>query len=122
MVSYISHLHVYLRRLTFNAVVLALATLCIFIRSVFRVAELSDGFSGDLANNEVSFMVLDGTMVVIACIAFTVVHPGVAFGKVWHEANFHFRTKKSEGASDTENPGFRADKEKNQGAVGESEV
>jgi len=36
---------------------LALATLTIFVRSVFRIAELSQGFLGPLANNEVTFMV-----------------------------------------------------------------
>ena len=36
---------------------LALATLCTFTRSCFRIAELSQGFSGPLANNEVTFMV-----------------------------------------------------------------
>lgn len=39
-------------------------------------------------------MVLDGTMLIIACTALTVLHPGVAFGDVWQEANFHFRTKR----------------------------
>ena len=36
---------------------LALATLCTFTRSCFRIAELSQGFSGPLANDEVTFMV-----------------------------------------------------------------
>ncbi|KAJ5641544.1 hypothetical protein N7490_005544 [Penicillium lividum] len=38
---------------------LALATLTIFIRSIFRVAELKGGFSSSLANNEVDLMVLE---------------------------------------------------------------
>ena len=61
---------------------------------MFRVAELSEGFGGDLANNQISFMVLDGTMVIISCLALTIMHPGVGFGSVWQEANFSFRTKK----------------------------
>ena len=36
---------------------LALATLCTFARSCFRIVELSQGFSGPLANDEVTFMV-----------------------------------------------------------------
>jgi len=39
-------------------------------------------------------MVLDGTMVIISCLALTIVHPGVGFGRVWQEANFSFRTRK----------------------------
>lgn len=62
---------------------LGLATLTIFIRSCFRVAELSQGFNGKLANDQVTFMVLEGMMVSIACIALTVAHPGLIFGKSW---------------------------------------
>ena len=39
-------------------------------------------------------MILDGMMVIIACITLTVMHPGVGFGNVWQEANFSFRTSK----------------------------
>ena len=46
------------RILTFRLAGLALATLCTFTRSCFRIAELSQGFSGPLANNEVTFMVI----------------------------------------------------------------
>ena len=43
--------------LAFRLAGLALATLYTFTRSCFRIAELSQGFSGPLANNEVTFMV-----------------------------------------------------------------
>lgn len=39
---------------------LIVATLTIFIRCVFRVAELSEGFNGTLFNDEVAFMILEG--------------------------------------------------------------
>ena len=42
---------------------LSLATLGIFVRSTFRISELSQGFSGPLANNEVTFMVCRSTVV-----------------------------------------------------------
>ena len=67
--------------------VLALATLCIYIRSCFRVAELQGGFGGTLANQEVTFMILEGGMIAIASIALTVGHPGLVFGKSWKAAN-----------------------------------
>ena len=75
---------------------LSLATLCIFVRSVFRVAELSGGFHGPLANNEVSFMILEGAMLVIATSCLTFLHPGVAFQGFWQDANFSFRTRKGD--------------------------
>ncbi|MCJ1337747.1 hypothetical protein MMC09_003030 [Bachmanniomyces sp. S44760] len=55
---------------------LALATMTIFIRSCFRVAELKGGFDSGLANNQSLFIGLESTMVTIACIALTVFHPG----------------------------------------------
>lgn len=73
---------------------LALGTVTIFIRSVFRVAELSKGFDSHLANNQISFMILDGTMVIIGSTTLTAFHPGWAFGRVWREANFRFRIRK----------------------------
>jgi hypothetical protein len=65
---------------------LAIATLLIFIRSIFRVAELSDGFDSDLANDEVSFMILEGAMMVVACGGMTLFHPGVCLGGYWRDS------------------------------------
>lgn len=62
---------------------LSLATITIFIRSVFRVAELKGGFHSKLANDEVEFMVLEGAMIVLATSAMTVMHPGFCFGGLW---------------------------------------
>jgi hypothetical protein len=67
---------------------LGVATLAIFVRSCFRVAELSGGFRGPLANNQISFMILEGAMVIIACLALTILHPGVCFQGEWRAANF----------------------------------
>jgi hypothetical protein len=71
---------------------LALATICIFIRSVFRVAELSAGFGGQLANDEVTYMVLEGAMIIVASVTLTAMHPGIGFGRqAWEEGDWHFR-------------------------------
>ena len=77
---------------------LAVATLTLFIRSTFRVAELSGGFDGSLANNQVSFMILEGAMVTIAAGCLTFLHPGLVYKDSWSAANFHFR--KSKGKSE----------------------
>ncbi|CAL8583681.1 phospholipid-translocating ATPase rsb1 [Xanthoria parietina] len=65
---------------------LSLATLCIYIRSIFRVAELQGGFDGHLANDEVTFIILESIMVGIASIALTLPHPGMIFGQNWKMA------------------------------------
>ncbi|KAI9888105.1 MAG: hypothetical protein M1823_000040 [Watsoniomyces obsoletus] len=71
--------------------VIVIATFTIFIRSVYRVVELSAGFSSELARDEPSFMILEGGMLVIACVALTAVHPGIAFKEHYGTANFRLR-------------------------------
>ena len=65
---------------------LGAAIMLIFIRSVYRVAELQQGFNGPIANDEVSFMILEGPMIFLAVFAMTVLHPGIAFGGKWSSA------------------------------------
>ncbi|KAK6443370.1 phospholipid-translocating ATPase rsb1 [Oleoguttula sp. CCFEE 5521] len=74
---------------------LFLATLVIFVRSVFRVAELWQGFDGTLWNKENDFLVLDGAMMGIAVVALAAFHPGPAFLGQWAAANWSFRAKKT---------------------------
>jgi hypothetical protein len=57
-----------------------------------------------LANNEISFMILEGAMIVIATTWLTLLHPGIAFQGVWHEANFSFRTRKNRDVEKTVTP------------------
>ncbi|KAL8760985.1 MAG: hypothetical protein Q9184_002855 [Pyrenodesmia sp. 2 TL-2023] len=64
---------------------IAVATLGIYIRSAYRVAELREGFDGKLANDEVTYMILEGAMVALACIAMTALHPGFVFGRNWNQ-------------------------------------
>jgi len=37
-------------------------------------------------------MVLEGAMIIIACLTLTLLHPGIGFQGSWEEANFVFRT------------------------------
>jgi len=74
--------HAQLRQsLTFRAflVALSLATLCIFIRSVYRVVELGEGWSGALIKNQSLFIGLEGVMVIVAALALNAFHPGICF-------------------------------------------
>lgn len=67
---------------------LTVATLAIFVRSVFRVAELQEGFDGPLANDEVTFMILEGAMMAMATLCLTVLHPGYCFGGYWDQTSW----------------------------------
>lgn len=76
------------RRFHLFEVALAVATVLIFIRCCFRVAELKEGFGGSIANSEPLFMVFEGPMIFLAVGGLTVLHPGLAFKGRWAEANF----------------------------------
>ncbi|KAL1718144.1 RTA1 like protein-domain-containing protein [Schizophyllum commune] len=50
---------------------------CLFIRSIYRTIELSDGWTGRIITTEVYFNVLDGAMIVLAMFALNFFHPGM---------------------------------------------
>jgi RTA1 like protein len=76
---------------------IAVATFCIFVRSVFRVAELSGGFHGPLDNQQATYMVLEGVMVITAGTVLTLFHPGPCFAGRWKAAHFFRKSKGKEG-------------------------
>ena len=60
-------------------VALGLATFCIFIRSIYRVAELSEGWGGALIRNQRLFVGFEGAMVIVAVMVLNAFHPGYCF-------------------------------------------
>lgn len=81
----------------FNQPALIISTLCIFIRTCYRLAELSMGLDSDLANDEVAFLVLEGAMVAVAVISLSISHPGVAFQGLWGKADFQLVNRRPQG-------------------------
>lgn len=67
------------------------------IRCAFRVAELQNGFSGQLANDQTLFMIFEGPMIMIAVLSLTIFHPGIAFGgtTAWQSANWTWKKRAS---------------------------
>lgn len=47
----------------------------IYIRSIYRTIELLQGWTGYLITHEIYFIVLDGTMMVLAVGIFNLIHP-----------------------------------------------
>lgn len=74
---------------------LGAAVVLIFIRSVYRVAELQQGFNGPIANDEVSFMILEGPMIFLAVLAMTVLHPGIASTGHWSSAGWSVKRSRN---------------------------
>ncbi|OCL04568.1 RTA1-domain-containing protein [Glonium stellatum] len=73
---------------------LAIATVLIFVRSVYRVAELAEGFSGSIANEQAPFMIFEGPMIIIAVALLTWYHPGRVFHELWVPAGLGVRAHK----------------------------
>ena len=73
------------------------ATILILIRSIYRVVELQDGYTGKVASNEPAFIVLEGVLIVLAGHVLTVLHPGYAFAGQWEDAAWSLTGKKPEG-------------------------
>lgn len=57
-----------------------ISVLFVWIRSVYRLVELGEGWNGRLMTTERYVLVLDGLMILLGCIPF-VLHPGMMLGK-----------------------------------------
>jgi len=55
---------------------LGFSTVLLFIRAVYRTAELSNGWTGRIIHTQVYFNVLDGAMIVLAMYTLNIIHPG----------------------------------------------
>lgn len=51
------------------------ASVFIFVRCVYRIAELAEGWANDIMRDEVGYIILDGVMVLCAALALTICHP-----------------------------------------------
>ncbi|UPK89664.1 hypothetical protein LCI18_000599 [Fusarium solani-melongenae] len=60
---------------------LSAAIILILTRCIYRVAELKDGYDGELIKHEIPFIILEGVMIVLAAIALCFGHPGLVFNK-----------------------------------------
>jgi len=60
---------------------LALGTLMLFIRSIYRTVELAGGWTGTVITTQIYFIVFDGIPVALAILAMNVFHPGRLLGR-----------------------------------------
>lgn len=84
-----------------------ISVVLVFVRSVYRLIELSEGWSSDLAVDEIYFMILEALMIALASFLMTAVHPGIAYGRHSHlyiDKTALFKTRKHKnGTTDEEN-------------------
>lgn len=72
---------------------ICISLLFLFIRSVYRIVELSEGWTGHLMRTERYFLVLDGLMIIIGMVPLTVFHPGICYGYV-RVRGLHYKDRK----------------------------
>ncbi|RDW63446.1 sphingoid long-chain base transporter RSB1 [Coleophoma cylindrospora] len=82
------------QRMKLFLIAMGSSVVLIFIRSIFRCAELSKGFNSPIANDEVSYMILEGAMMVLATGVMTIFHPGLVFRGAWSNSGWSFGKKK----------------------------
>jgi len=66
----------------------------IFVRCIYRIAEMSGGWGSEIMQHEESFLVLDPTMIFIATYLLTIFHPGIFFPQM---RNGHGKSKTAAG-------------------------
>ncbi|KAF9028707.1 RTA1-domain-containing protein [Hymenopellis radicata] len=55
---------------------------CLYIRSIYRVAELAEGFGGKIILTQTYFTVFDGEMIMLAMFSLNLGHPGRLLAEV----------------------------------------
>ncbi|KAJ7685842.1 RTA1 like protein-domain-containing protein [Mycena rosella] len=67
-------------RLKLMIAALGFSTFVLFIRSIYRIVELADGWTGTIITTEIWFNIFDGGMVTLAIWAMNIAHPGLLLG------------------------------------------
>ncbi|OAA80144.1 RTA-like protein [Akanthomyces lecanii RCEF 1005] len=62
------------------------AYLCIFVRCIYRIAEMAGGWGNHIMQDEPSFLVLDSSLVLVGSALLTIFHPGIFFPQMRHNA------------------------------------
>ncbi|KAK6454532.1 putative transporter or flippase transmembrane protein [Scheffersomyces xylosifermentans] len=96
------------------------AVVAIYIRCVYRVVELAQGFSGYLISHEVYLMVLDALMIAICALIFIPFHPVWAIGTDNVVRLAHIKKNQDEKDSDLEDQ--KEEKDENDSAQPSEEV
>ncbi|KAM0270420.1 hypothetical protein ACHAQH_009455 [Verticillium albo-atrum] len=55
------------------------AYIAIIVRCIYRIPEMQTGWASELMQNETTFLILDGTMILIAVLTLTTFHPAFFF-------------------------------------------
>jgi len=67
------------RKFRMFLVAVAVAFVTVFLRCVYRIAEMVGGWANPIMRDEIGFDIMEGIMIVIAVFALTICHPGFCF-------------------------------------------
>ena len=77
-----------------------IAAILILIRTITRLIQVATGFDSAISQSQVYIIVLDGALVLLACIFLTVLPPGAAFRSAWAATTpYHPRPREHTGYS-----------------------
>lgn len=62
---------------------IAISMAFLYIRTVYRIIEVADGWDGPIYRHEIWFLVFDGLMILLGMIPLCLVHSGLAHGRVF---------------------------------------
>ncbi|CAG7565660.1 unnamed protein product [Fusarium equiseti] len=69
------------KKLSIFCVAFAVATIMVYLRTIFRLAETAEGLGGKLYSNEIYFACLEFAPIALAVMLFAIWHPGRCVGK-----------------------------------------
>lgn len=69
------------KKLTIFCVAFSVATILVYLRTIFRLAETAEGLGGHLYSNEIYFACLEFAPIALAVLLFAIWHPGRCVGK-----------------------------------------
>ncbi|RCK60648.1 Sphingoid long-chain base transporter RSB1 [Candida viswanathii] len=69
------------RWFNYMPLVILVSVVFIYVRCIYRVIELAEGWRGYLITHEEYIFVLDALMALLTCVIYVVYHPGLVFGR-----------------------------------------
>ncbi|RGP76215.1 hypothetical protein FSPOR_338 [Fusarium sporotrichioides] len=69
------------KKLSIFCVAFSVATILVYLRTIFRLAETAEGLGGHLYSNEIYFACLEFAPIALAVMLFAIWHPGRCVGK-----------------------------------------
>lgn len=62
---------------------IAISMTFLYIRTVYRIVEVADGWNGTIYRHEIWFLIFDGLMILLGMVPLCLVHSGLAHGRVF---------------------------------------